>query len=277
MAESTLGSRGPDRAGSRTGLCSPRPSLPPWEAAGEGWDGSSETPTSGVTLSEEEEEEGHRWRVGDAPSIAWAGDGLLYPAWLQALDPATRTCLVQFDGYGNTEERALANLLLPCPTAWGATNLRGKGLPSSRELPPGPKRRKGEQAPCSSWSPEVMPPARLCAIQEEEEALAAMLMAWYTSGYHTGFYIGLREGQPEAAESPSKALLQVEAALVQLGGQLDPCPPCRAGGAAVGSTALPLSPRFMMGLPWPGGLSALPTLRRQAGRTRTCRIAAVFA
>ncbi|KAM7081599.1 LOW QUALITY PROTEIN: uncharacterized protein J5F26_015161 [Ciconia maguari] len=235
-------SPGPDRAGPDAGLPPPgggaRPSgkaaIPgaapvrpprtalPREAPGEGSDGDSETPTSSVTPSEEEEEEGHQWRVGDACSTAWAGDGLLYPARLRALNPDAGTCLVEFDGYGNTEERALADLLPPCPGAWGASDTPGaegprteprrRSTPSSCEMPPGTRRRKGERAPCSLRPPEAMPPpwppASLRAMREEEEeeedALAAMLMAWYMSGYHTGFYVGLREGRAEAAEPPPR-------------------------------------------------------------------------
>ncbi|XP_068276860.1 survival motor neuron protein 1-like [Nyctibius grandis] len=221
MAESAPGPRGPDRAGSDAGPRSPRTSLPR-DAPGEGSDGDSETPTSSVTPSEEEEEdEGHEWRVGDACSAPWAGDGRLYPARLRALDPATGTCLVQFDGYGDTEERALADLLPPRAGAWGASDTAGgegphaeprrPGTPSSWELPPGTRRRKGERAPCSRRPPEVPPPpwspALLRAMreeEEEEEALAAMLMAWYMSGYHTGFYMGLQEGRAEAAEPPPR-------------------------------------------------------------------------
>ncbi|KAM9215559.1 uncharacterized protein RG961_011950 [Leptosomus discolor] len=226
MAESVPGPRGPDpRAGAPSSgkaaaipgaalLHSPRTSLPR-DAPGEGSDGDSETPTSSVTPSEEEEEEdeGHQWRVGDACSTAWAGDGRLYPARLRALDLAAGTCLVEFDGYGTTEERALADLLPPRPATWGARDPpRDEGPPSSWELPPGVRRkRKGEQAPCSPQPPEGMPllcpPAPLHALweeEEEEDALAAMLMAWYMSGYHTGFYVGLREGRTDAAEPPPR-------------------------------------------------------------------------
>ncbi|XP_072701754.1 uncharacterized protein [Ciconia boyciana] len=241
MAESGPRLRGPDRAGPDAGLPPPaggptsgKAAIPgaapvrpprtalPREAPGEGSDGDSETPTSSVTPSEEEEEEeGHQWRVGDACSTAWAGDGLLYPARLRALNPDAGTCLVEFDGYGNTEERALADLLPPCPGAWGASDTPGaegpraeprrRSTPSSCEMPPGTRRRKGERAPCSLQPPEAMPPpwppASLRAMREEEEeedALAAMLMAWYMSGYHTGFYVGLREGRAEAAEPPPR-------------------------------------------------------------------------
>ncbi|XP_065508805.1 survival motor neuron protein 1-like isoform X2 [Caloenas nicobarica] len=220
MAARSRGHRGPDRAGSDTGLHSPRTSLRR-DAPGEGSDGDSETPSSGVTPGQEEEEEeedeGHQWRVGDACSVVWGGDGLLYPAHLRALDPVSGTCLVEFDGYGNTEERALAHLLPPCPGAWGETDApqgggpRRPSTPSSWEPPPGARRRKGKQAPRSPRPPEVMPPPwpptplrAMWEEVEEEEALTAMLMSWYMSGYHTGFYVGLREGRAEAAKSPSR-------------------------------------------------------------------------
>ncbi|XP_074707483.1 uncharacterized protein LOC141935283 isoform X2 [Strix uralensis] len=231
MAESAPGPRGPDpRAGGgpssgktaipgATALRSPRTSLPR-DAPGEGSDGDSETPTSSVTPSEEEEEEeekesGHQWRVGDACSAAWSGDGRRYPARLRALDPAAGTCVVEFDGYGNTEERALGDLLPPHPgTCGGSDPPAGETPPSSWELPPGARRRrrKGEQASGSPRPPEVMPPpwppapphALWEEEEEEEDALAMMLMAWYMSGYHTGFYVGLQKGQAEAAEPPPR-------------------------------------------------------------------------
>uniref|UniRef100_A0A8B9MWE0 Tudor domain-containing protein n=1 Tax=Accipiter nisus TaxID=211598 RepID=A0A8B9MWE0_9AVES len=174
---------------------SSRPRDPP----GEGSDGGSETPTSSVIPSEEEEEkeeeeEGHQWRVGDACVTTWAGDGRLYPAHLRALDPAAGTCLVEFDGYGNTEEQALADLLPPRPGAWGSPDTPGgEGPPSSWEPPPSMRRRKGKRVPCFPQPPEEEE-------EEEESALAAMLMAWYMSGYHTGFYVGLQEGRAEAAK-----------------------------------------------------------------------------
>ncbi|XP_062452330.1 survival motor neuron protein 1-like isoform X2 [Rhea pennata] len=185
-------------------------------------DQSPESPALSVTPSEEEEEEEEdsQWAVGDACRAIWSGDGLLYPATVRALDAAAGTCLVEFDGYGNKEEQALADLLPPCATPTAADPgpqgveegprgepRRPKPAPSW-ELPPGRRRKssKGERAPCSPQAPELVPPpwppAPLHTLQEEEEeeeALAAMLMSWYMSGYHTGFYMGLREGRAEAA------------------------------------------------------------------------------
>lgn len=102
-----------------------------------------------------------QWRVGDACSVVWEEDGLLYPAHLRALDPVSGTCLVEFDGYGNTEERALAHLLPPCPGAWRDSDTpqgggpRRPSTPLSREPSPGVRRRKSERTPRSPPPPEV--------------------------------------------------------------------------------------------------------------------------
>ncbi|XP_041101584.1 survival motor neuron protein 1-like [Polyodon spathula] len=34
---------------------------------------------------------------------------------------------------------------------------------------------------------------------EDDEALGSMLIAWYMSGYHTGYYLGLKQGRKETA------------------------------------------------------------------------------
>ncbi|KAM6396006.1 uncharacterized protein O9250_012505 [Rhynochetos jubatus] len=201
------GVSGPEAGYSPPGTNRPPRTHRPRDPPGEGSDDDSETPAPSVTHSEEEEEEeGHQWRVGDACVAPWAGDGLLYPARLRAL--AASTCLVEFEGYGNTQEQALADLLPPHPGAWGASDTPGgQGPPSSREPPAGARRRrrrKGERASCSPRRPEVPPAPREEEEEEEEEALAAMLLAWYMSGYHTGFYVGLREGRAEAAEPPPR-------------------------------------------------------------------------
>uniref|UniRef100_A0A7M4G1C4 Survival motor neuron protein 1-like n=1 Tax=Crocodylus porosus TaxID=8502 RepID=A0A7M4G1C4_CROPO len=58
-----------------------------------------------------------------------------------------------------------------------------------------------------SLAPLMPPPPPqdpLCPDCEEEDALACMLLSWHLSGYHTGFYMGLRQGQAEAVKSAPK-------------------------------------------------------------------------
>uniref|UniRef100_A0A8D0BAP1 Tudor domain-containing protein n=1 Tax=Salvator merianae TaxID=96440 RepID=A0A8D0BAP1_SALMN len=59
----------------------------------------------------------------------------------------------------------------------------------------------------SGWSPPfptgppVIPPPPPFSPDspDDDEALGSMLIAWYMSGYHTGYYLGLKQGRMEAA------------------------------------------------------------------------------
>ncbi|XP_075448125.1 survival of motor neuron protein-like [Ascaphus truei] len=39
---------------------------------------------------------------------------------------------------------------------------------------------------------------------EDEDALGSMLISWYMSGYHTGYYLGLKQSRMEAAKHPNQ-------------------------------------------------------------------------
>nr|XP_006004450.2 PREDICTED: survival motor neuron protein 1-like [Latimeria chalumnae]XP_014349007.1 PREDICTED: survival motor neuron protein 1-like [Latimeria chalumnae] len=49
--------------------------------------------------------------------------------------------------------------------------------------------------------PPLIPPPPLMGLDasEDDEALGSMLIAWYMSGYHTGYYLGLKQGRMESA------------------------------------------------------------------------------
>ncbi|XP_049664013.1 collagen alpha-1(III) chain-like [Accipiter gentilis] len=292
MAESAPGPRGPDPGtrGSSSGKTTmpgaalfrcPRTSRPR-DPPGEGSDGGSETPTSSVIPSEEEEkeeeeeeeEEGHQWRVGDACVTTWAGDGRLYPAHLRALDPAAGTCLVEFDGYGNTEEQALADLLPPRPGAWGSPDTPGgEGPPSSWEPPPSMRRRKGKRVPCFPQPPEVL-------LVGDAPTVAPSPAAHPAGGRGGGERLGrnadglvhervphrLLRGPPgrpgRGCQARPETRPQAEAP-TQLGGQLDPVPR-RRGGRRV--TPRSCSPLTCGGVPSTGVLAAvLPSVAWRPG------------
>ncbi|XP_075758853.1 uncharacterized protein LOC112547413 isoform X1 [Pelodiscus sinensis] len=183
------------------------------------------------------------WKAGDACSAIWSGDGLLYPATVRLVDAAAGTCLVEFDGYGNKEEQALEELLPPCGAvegnlgSWQAEEDAPEGRrPSSPREPPHRCRRQSTKAewaryfpppaksgawwpgpllplgppPRRSSCPPVVPPPPpllldpLCGEDDAGGGLACVLLAWYMSGYHTGFYMGLRQGRAEAVPPPPK-------------------------------------------------------------------------
>uniref|UniRef100_A0A8C3S2F0 Tudor domain-containing protein n=1 Tax=Chelydra serpentina TaxID=8475 RepID=A0A8C3S2F0_CHESE len=163
------------------------------------------------------------WKAGDGCSAIWSEDGLLYPATVRSVDAAAGTCLVEFVGYGNKEQQALEELLPPCGAVDGDLGSwraeadapgvpRGRSPSFPREPPHSWRRQstKGEWAHYFPPLPKVVPPPPpllldpLCTEDDEGGALACMLLAWYMSGYHTGFYMGLRQGRAEAAAPPPK-------------------------------------------------------------------------
>nr|XP_048686895.1 survival of motor neuron protein-like isoform X3 [Caretta caretta] len=144
------------------------------------------------------------WKAGDACSAIWSEDGLLYPATVRSVDAAAGTCLVEFVGYGNKEQQVLEELLSPCGAVDGDL-----GSWRSGSWWPGPLLPFGPRPRRSACPPVIPPPPPLlldplCAEDDEGGALACMLLAWYMSGYHTGFYMGLRRGRAEAAVPPAK-------------------------------------------------------------------------
>ncbi|XP_067415912.1 survival motor neuron protein 1-like isoform X2 [Emydura macquarii macquarii] len=166
------------------------------------------------------------WKAGDVCSAIWSGDGLLYPATVRSVDAAAGTCLVEFDGYGNKEQQALEELLPPGgavdgdPGSWRAEE-EAPGVPRGRSpgSPREPPHSRGRQSTKGERAHHVPPPPKAVPLpppplrgppgteeddDEEEGALACMLLAWHMSGYHTGFYMGLRQGRVQAAGPPPK-------------------------------------------------------------------------
>ncbi|XP_055774796.1 survival motor neuron protein 1 [Salvelinus fontinalis] len=91
--------------------------------------------------------------------------------------------------------------------------MSGPGFPG---FPPGPppmpgfrmgnSRRPGASRPAPpGWppmmpcGPPMIPPPPPMSPDGDDEALGSMLLAWYMSGYHTGYYLGLKQGRNEAA------------------------------------------------------------------------------
>ncbi|KAL8178014.1 UNVERIFIED_CONTAM: hypothetical protein K2H54_025519 [Gekko kuhli] len=173
----------------------------------------------------EKEEEGRQWCIGDSCLAVWSGDGLLYPARIAVLDQDQGCCTVCFDGYGNEEEQLLAALL---PPDWkppededavrelGCLRKPNFILWLSVQEEPGdtsrfPEGRSNEDEgqansripqPQKDEKPPLPPPPHG---HNSEEALLSMLLAWHLSGYHTGYYVGLRQGRKEVGiAAPNK-------------------------------------------------------------------------
>ncbi|XP_048360258.1 survival of motor neuron protein-like [Sphaerodactylus townsendi] len=80
--------------------------------------------------------------------------------------------------------------LPPPPLGLGRTGSKCSGPPSFLS---------GWPPPFPSGPPLIPPPPPLSPdSSEDDEALGSMLIAWYMSGYHTGYYLGLKQSRMEA-------------------------------------------------------------------------------
>ncbi|KAM6230432.1 survival motor neuron protein [Porphyrio hochstetteri] len=83
------------------------------------------------------------------------------------------------------------NLHFPTPPGLGRPGSEFQTAPSF--LPCWPPR-------FSAGPPLIPPPPPMRPeCPEDDEALGSMLIAWYMSGYHTGYYLGLKQSRMEAA------------------------------------------------------------------------------
>uniref|UniRef100_A0A8C5LIP7 Tudor domain-containing protein n=1 Tax=Leptobrachium leishanense TaxID=445787 RepID=A0A8C5LIP7_9ANUR len=178
-----------------------------------------------------------KWKVGESCSAVWSEDGNVYPATISSIDAKRGTCIVVYTGYGNSEEQHLCDLLFPDSSEVENEHSTDESETSSRS--PGNKDPHGQNSPMPPHWNTCFPPVAphlfmpgvsrvtvlFCYIlytcpdyltedrhplipppppmgpdaSEDDEALGSMLIAWYMSGYHTGYYLGLKQSRMEAA------------------------------------------------------------------------------
>ncbi|KAK7808646.1 hypothetical protein U0070_010045 [Myodes glareolus] len=137
-----------------------------------------------------------QWKVGDKCSAIWSEDGCIYPATISSIDFKRETCVVVYTGYGNREEQNLSDLLSPtCEVANNTgqstqePGLRFNGPPPPPPPPP-PFLPPCWMPPFPSGPPIIPPPPALSPdCLDDTDALGSMLISWYMSGYHTGYYM----------------------------------------------------------------------------------------
>uniref|UniRef100_A0A670XLL8 Survival of motor neuron protein-like n=1 Tax=Pseudonaja textilis TaxID=8673 RepID=A0A670XLL8_PSETE len=162
-----------------------------------------------------------QWRVNDACSAVWSEDGNVYQATIASVNWKKGTCVVVYTGYGNREEQKLSDLLPPMDTE--GTNEEKSAAENENETQystdesdfsfrsPQSKHNPTKSAqwnshfplpssPSAQGSERLIPPPPLLSSDspDDDEALGSMLIAWYMSGYHTGYYLGLKQGRVEA-------------------------------------------------------------------------------
>lgn len=122
------------------------------------------------------------WSVGDLCMAIFSEDGLVYPANIIRID--ADKCRVRYLHYLNEEDKQLDEL-----------------FENSSEKVEECKRESAFSKPAMFLHPP--PPMPIPTVPSlnsnvtEDEALHSMLISWYMSGYHTGFYYGLRNARSE--------------------------------------------------------------------------------
>jgi survival motor neuron protein len=119
------------------------------------------------------------WKVGDLCMSVYSQDGLVYPANIIKIDD--QNCTVRYLHYLNEEEKSLSELF---------ESAKEQEENDDQEI-------KNEKKTTPSFLPP--PPLPMPSIPNvnsqvtgEDDALHSMLISWYMSGYHTGYYYGLK-------------------------------------------------------------------------------------
>uniref|UniRef100_G3MLI0 Tudor domain-containing protein n=1 Tax=Amblyomma maculatum TaxID=34609 RepID=G3MLI0_AMBMU len=151
------------------------------------------------------------WKQGDYCIAVFSGDNLPYEAKIKCI--RGKYCIVHYIGYGN-EERVLLSDLHPSEgkKARQAQQARaGSSVHTSRvtsgtyrhhttvpNLPNEPPWSGKDSLRIPFPDPtHGMPPLPSLFSEDgkDNDALSSMLMAWYMSGYHTGYYQALQQSK----------------------------------------------------------------------------------
>ncbi|XP_017888982.2 survival motor neuron protein [Ceratina calcarata] len=168
-----------------------------------------------------------KWAVGAPCRAVYSEDGEVYEAVISKIYENSGTCIVKFVGYGNTEKVELNSLLesngLQSQIAQHKDAVKeefnGENADTDQstffanaKIFNGDKMdceveetetHKHQFMPGSSFnSADIMPPAPPLPPQlmaklpdNDADALSSMLMSWYISGFHTGYYHGLKQAR----------------------------------------------------------------------------------
>lgn len=168
-----------------------------------------------------------KWAVGAPCRAVYSEDGEIYEAIISKIYENSGTCIVKFVGYGNTEKVELSSLLesngLQSQIAQHKdavieelngedANIDESTFSVNAKIFNGDKMdceaeetqtHKHKFMPGPSFNAaDIMPPAPPLPPQlmaklpdNDADALSSMLMSWYISGFHTGYYHGLKQAR----------------------------------------------------------------------------------
>ncbi|XP_059487401.1 survival motor neuron protein isoform X3 [Neocloeon triangulifer] len=176
---------------------------------------------------------GALWEVGMPCQAVYTEDGEFYEAIIESLSLEDETCVVKFLGFNNTQNMALENLFksqgkaavrrqieqaqlaLESEAQAAAMEWSSHAPEVTKAVPETKMKVKNEQpkrhqASASypqpsypmdpSFQMNIPPPPPISQFTahlpaDEAEALSSMCMSWYLNGFHTGYYLGLKQGQ----------------------------------------------------------------------------------
>ncbi len=134
------------------------------------------------------------WRVLDLCTAVYSEDGLVYPATIQEIyeddcdDNGEKKCRIQYVDYLNEEDKYLSELMEYNENEF----LEEQEEESKQAEDKGEKKPKAVigEFPGLAIPPPPPPPMFTSASTgaANEDSLYSMLLAWYMSGYQTGYY-----------------------------------------------------------------------------------------
>lgn len=171
-----------------------------------------------------------KWTVGAPCRAIYSVDGEIYEAIITKIYENSGMCMVKYVGYQNTEKVELNSLLesngLESQIAQqkdalaersnggvadsdtstyssrrNSKQIKGERMDYDTEDPrlfktnfmPGPS---SNPTLCGMPPPPPLPPQLMARLPETDaDALSSMLMSWYISGFHTGYYHGLKQAK----------------------------------------------------------------------------------
>lgn len=172
-----------------------------------------------------------KWCVGSPCRAVYSEDGEIYEAIITKIYDNYGTCIVKFVGYGNSEKVELSSLLesegLQSQIAQqknaleeksneesmnqsesGCSDCNAKSVNSTTDEKMEFDSEQKEPKIYIDSGPSVnpflnmmppappLPPQLMAKLPENDaDALSSMLMSWYISGFHTGYYHGLKHAK----------------------------------------------------------------------------------
>ncbi|KAL3085007.1 hypothetical protein niasHS_010076 [Heterodera schachtii] len=145
--------------------------------------------------SNQQKEQVQKWKVGDQCMALYEVDGKWYPAKIEQISPVKNTCTVSYIGYDQKAILKLEDILGESDVE--AADDHGDEREAEGTSGTTTKIADNDVKKDAFPIPDLCPPpppsmfGKIAVAGNEKEALTNMLMSWYMSGYHTGFYQGV--------------------------------------------------------------------------------------